>query len=275
MLQRIREQIGTAGLIIAVVALVAALGGGAYAATGHSSKAHHKKAKAKRGPRGPRGKTGPAGPAGPAGAQGPAGANGAKGDTGDQGIQGDPGADGKTVLSGTAVPGAGVGADGDFYIRTSTSDLYGPKGCTTAGSWGGCGPTSLKGAQGDPWTAGGTLPANATETGTLTVATTSTGAGQGAISFPVPLAAALDDSHVLQTGDTGFSTHCSGNASAPTADAGYLCVYDISGDFLFISDPTVGFTQNGAATSGAIAVEFTGSANDFAFGTWAVTGATP
>ena len=33
MLQRIRNQIGTAGLVVAIVALVAALGGGAYAAT--------------------------------------------------------------------------------------------------------------------------------------------------------------------------------------------------------------------------------------------------
>ena len=288
MFSRLREPFGKAGLIVAVVALVFAMLGGAYAAT--SSKRHHKKAggavvlakkfskKYSKAYSKAFSKqfavAGPAGPQGPKGDNGSGGSQGPKGDKGDTGTQGDPGADGKTVLSGTAAPGAAVGTDGDFYIRTTTSDLYGPKGCTTAGSWGGCGPTSLKGAQGDPWTAGGTLPANATETGILTVITASTGVGQGAISFPIPLAAALDASHVLQSGDTGFSTHCSGSASAPSADAGYLCVYDISGDFLFIADPTVGFTENGAATSGAVAVEL-GNENDIAFATWAVTGATP
>ncbi len=53
------------------------------------------------------------------------------------------GANGKTVLSGTANPGAGVGTDGDFYLNTATSTLFGPK---AAGAW----PTgvSLLGAAG-------------------------------------------------------------------------------------------------------------------------------
>jgi len=71
-----------------------------------------------------------------------------KGDTGSQGIQGDTGpagsngTDGKTVLNGTVVPTT-EGVDGDFYIRTDTDEIYGPK---TGGSWGS--PTSLVGPTG-------------------------------------------------------------------------------------------------------------------------------
>lgn len=59
---------------------------------------------------------------------------------GPQGEQGDPG---NTILSGTTVPGSGVGVNGDYYFRTTTTELYGPK---TAGAWGS--PTSLIGPQG-------------------------------------------------------------------------------------------------------------------------------
>lgn len=46
--------------------------------------------------------------------------------------KGDQGIAGKTILSGTEIPTT-EGVDGDFYLRTSTSDLYGPK---TGGAWG-------------------------------------------------------------------------------------------------------------------------------------------
>jgi hypothetical protein len=110
------------------------------------------------GPQGPQGDTGatgatgpegPEGPQGPTGATGPAGAegaDGATGATGPQGPQGDPGAtgatgatgaagadgaDGKTILYGTAAPTT-EGVNGDFYIRTTTNFIYGPK---AGGSW--------------------------------------------------------------------------------------------------------------------------------------------
>lgn len=54
---------------------------------------------------------GSAGPIGPTGAQGTAG---------------------NTVLSGSIAPTSGVGQNGDFYIATSTSTLYGPK---AGGNW--------------------------------------------------------------------------------------------------------------------------------------------
>jgi hypothetical protein len=47
----------------------------------------------------------------------------------------------QTVHNGTTAPGSGLGNDGDFYIDTATSNLYGPK---AAGAW--PAPVSLVGA---------------------------------------------------------------------------------------------------------------------------------
>ncbi|MEY2701966.1 MAG: hypothetical protein RLY43_599 [Bacteroidota bacterium] len=60
---------------------------------------------------------------------------------------------GNTILNGTAVPTGLIGANGDFYLRTSTLDLYGPK---TSGSWGT--PVSLKGTDGVNGATGPTGP---------------------------------------------------------------------------------------------------------------------
>lgn len=53
---------------------------------------------------------------------------------------GPAGADGNTVLNGAGPPGGGTGVDGDFYIDTTTWEIYGPK---AGGVWGA--PTSLIG----------------------------------------------------------------------------------------------------------------------------------
>jgi Phage Tail Collar Domain/Collagen triple helix repeat (20 copies) len=92
------------------------------------------------GSQGPQGVQGPVGPIGPQGAQGP------KGDTGPAGINGQNGSDGKTLLNGTAVPSTAIGSDGDFYLNTTASCLYGPK---VNGAWTNtC--VALVGAQGPP-----------------------------------------------------------------------------------------------------------------------------
>lgn len=82
---------------------------------------------------------------------GPTGAQGIQGVQGDTGATGAAGADGKTVRSGSGVPGGGLGVDGDFYINTDNHDIYGPK---TAGAWGSA--TSLIGPQGDQGDTGAT-----------------------------------------------------------------------------------------------------------------------
>lgn len=64
------------------------------------------------------------------GATGVEGPKGDPGQPGKPGQPGQPGKDGSQFYSGTAVPSVGIGKAGDFYFRTSTGDLYGPKSTT-------------------------------------------------------------------------------------------------------------------------------------------------
>jgi hypothetical protein len=114
MFNRIHQKLGTAGFIISIVALVAALGGGAYAASGglngKQKKEVEKIAKkyaGKPGKNGAPGATGPAGPAGAKGDTGGAGATGATGTgaTGPQGPQGPKGEPGETGFTATLPAG--------------------------------------------------------------------------------------------------------------------------------------------------------------------------
>ena len=77
------------------------------------------------------------------------GAEGPMGPEGPAGVQGVAGADGTLIHSGSAVPADNIGAVGDFYLRTSTSVLYGPK---SADGWGT--GVSLKGSTGSAGTPG-------------------------------------------------------------------------------------------------------------------------
>jgi len=109
----IRDPFGTAAILVAVVALIAALGGSALASGGLSSKIKGEIKKYAKLYSKQFAKPGPQGPQGP---KGDPGAKGEKGDTGPRGLQGEPGAEGPA---------------------------------------------------GSPWTAGGTLPAGQTETGSF------------------------------------------------------------------------------------------------------------
>ena len=85
---------------------------------------------------------------------GPAGANGAPGTPGSPGT---PGTNGNTILSGAVNPVNGQGNNGDFYLNTSSSTLFGPK---VAGAWSLPG-VSLIGPIGPTGPAGsGAAPAN-------------------------------------------------------------------------------------------------------------------
>ena len=87
--------------------------------------------------------------------RGPTGATGATGATGSAGTPGTPGTNGTngaTILSGAVNPAAGTGNNGDFYLNTTTSTLFGPK---AGGAWPGSG-TSLVGPAGQTGQAGAT-----------------------------------------------------------------------------------------------------------------------
>lgn len=87
---------------------------------------------------------------------------------GEGGLPGPAGEDGRTVLNGVGAPAPEIGVDGDFYLDTSTSEMYGPK---TDGDWGAAvglvgpvgpqGPAGPPGADGDPGAEGPQGPAGA------------------------------------------------------------------------------------------------------------------
>lgn len=111
MLNRIHERLGTAGFVISILALLVALTGGAYAAsgalTGKQKKEVEKIAKKYAGKPGAAGATGPGGAQGPAGAKGDAGAagsNGTNGTTGREGPEGPEGPEGSPWTAGGVVP---------------------------------------------------------------------------------------------------------------------------------------------------------------------------
>jgi hypothetical protein len=227
----------TPSTVIASLALVFAMSGGAYAASRYvitSTKqispkvlASLKGAAGKPGANGAAGATGPAG-AGTAGATGPAGPQGPQGILGTNGTNGTNGA-----------PGA-------------------------------------KGETGSPWTAGGTLPAKATETGTWTAGPSKEVAGVFVpISFPIQLKEPLEKTNVHYVTATSPSSECPGSVETPTAEPGNLCVYEApfgGGQFGGILTPEL--AAEGAGVSGAV-MTFSPDPSVTATGSWAVTASGP
>ncbi|HEV7483325.1 MAG TPA: hypothetical protein VGO13_09530 [Solirubrobacterales bacterium] len=216
--RRLKEPFGKAGLIVAVVALVFAMLGGAYAASNGGGKAT---TSAKQGKQGKPGKTGPAGPAG---------APGAKGDTGAAGAAGTNGTNGVSVTSSTEAKGTNCKEGGSKFVAGA--------GTTYA-----C--NGEKGKEGSPWTAGGTLPSGKTEKGVWSIedrrivdAAMQLGVTgvKVPLSFPIPLTEPLVEGNVhfineegkeqLGVGNAVPSTACTGTAAQPTAEPGNLCAYE-------------------------------------------------
>ncbi len=297
-----KEPFGKAGLTVAILALVLAMVGGAYAASGALSGKQKKEVEkiAKK----DAGKPGANGAAGTAGTNG---TNGTNGKDGAAGTAGTNGTNGKTVRHGTTNPTNAIGTEGDFYINTTTDEIFGPKP-TTAGAWGS--GTELKGEPGviHP---GETLPSEASETGTWSLGRikgSSVPPGypfQGIavpVSFPVPLPSELDAAHVhviapngkevdegtfeatVEPTDCGSGIEPGVGVEHPEANPGHLCIYMQSVNpalpSTFFGNSTVrkpDNTASGASVAGALlslsvnqaAAETSGYAE--ASGTWAVT----
>lgn len=119
-----QKRFGSAGLVIAVLALVAALCGAAFAAGG-LTKPEEKRVKqlVKK-----YSKPGPQGPAGTQGSQGPKGDQGAKGDPGSPGSPGQPGKDGEPGEAG--------------FCSLGNAECKLPPGASLTGSWAAGGPGS-------------------------------------------------------------------------------------------------------------------------------------
>jgi hypothetical protein len=300
MFTKLREPFGKAGLIVAVVALVFAMLGGAYAATNSGGKATAS-AKGKPGPRGKTGKTGSAGPAGPAGAPGAKGDTGAAGSNGTNGTNG---ANGESVTVTTLAPGSTECAEGGAKFSNKSGTAH---ACSAAS--GGGFPEFLPSEKTETgaWTDSTDMGEEEREPGVFSPASLTS------ISFPIPLELPLEASHVHfltpssfcdglpgeEEPEPGVIKHphaecisaleianapCTGTAASPEAPPGELCVYVTQfinvhpggsgfGPIIRPSHQAGGPESEGASTSGANIVLFPGSstARGLAFGTWAVT----
>jgi hypothetical protein len=213
MLKAIRNRLTYAN-IAATLALLFAMTGGAYAANKFLiTSTKQISPKVLKSLKGTNGKNGAAGPAGPAGAAG-AGTPGPAGPQGPAGPAGAPGAKGETGPAGAAGPEGKPGKEGAEGLE------------------------GLPGKEGSPWTAKGTLPKGATETGAwsaMAYGVPHEEFVESPVSFPIQLAAASPAGQQkafvfgqTQTENKEFGTSgCEGTAQEPTAPPGTLCVYTI------------------------------------------------
>jgi hypothetical protein len=244
MISKLHQRLGTAGFIISIVALVAALGGGAYAAsgglTGKQKKEVEKIAKKYAG------KPGATGAAGAPGAKGDAGAKGDSGTAGSQGAKGDTGAAG-----GAGAPGA-PGATG-FTERL-------PAEKTETGAW------TFGPAEGPAYIPlSFAIPLEAP-------------IGAAHVHYINEEGEEVIENTTTFELEEVTSTECLGSVASPSAEPGNLCVYaqtepeanfTFSGRILKIDN---GGLEPGASTSGARILAVSGAVGS-GFGTFAVTAA--
>lgn len=273
MMHRIHQKLGTAGFIISIVALVAALGGGAYAASGGLTGKQKKEVKniAKQ----------YAGKPGANGTNGANGAPGAKGDKGDSGANGTNGTNGTSATTEAFSGAKGSCASGGVTVKSASPEVNVCNGQT--------GFTD-------------TLPSGKTETGTwafgdITEAATppSVARFRVPISFPIPLEEGLPASQVHFINVAGEevielgpplveepSDFCKGSAKAPTAEPGHLCVYRGTEDPLELAKssneefgnpggPGTGFAASTAGTVLRFSLEANPGVGASGTGTFAVT----
>jgi hypothetical protein len=245
MLSAIRKRMRlTPSTVIATLALVFAMTGGAYAAkkylitsTKQISPSVLKALKGKAGPAGPAG-TGTAGAAGP---QGPGGAAGAKGENGVPGKEGPPGKNGTNGTNGAPGEEGPAGPEG----VCSTSSCH--------------------------------LPSGVTETGTFEGTSSAAKAIQLPISFPIPLPSSLGggSANFVTKEDVknkSYPEGCSGSAAKPEAAKGFLCVFGgFTGELVTNQFFSPGEPADLVGTTGTIVNAETENAEELVVGTWAVT----
>jgi len=266
MLSRLHKQLGTAGLTVAIVALVLAVGGTALAAkgalTGKQKKEVEKIAKKYAGKPGAPGAPGPAGPAGPKGDTGAAGSNGKDGTNGTNGTNG-------VSVTTSAASEAECGKAGGVKVTSASGNTKVCNGTT--------GFTK-------------TLPSGETETGTYSYnyhGAFGNPVALDSISFPIPLEESneeeagfvLTPEQIENEEGEGFDAGCTGTVAEPTAPAGILCVYAREDEFtggpgLNVAFPGFQPGKHGYGSTGA----FIKGRNGFepeslavGYGTWAIT----
>ncbi len=304
-LKGLKERLGAngPGLTVAVVAMILALTGGAFAAGGALTAKQKKevknlvKAEVKKHPGRP-GAPGAQGPAGPAGAKGDAGAAGTNGTNG---TNGEPGEDGEDGKDGTSVTVDEIPLGEPLECESLGGALVLEEGGTSIEvCTGKTGKTGAEGICSSATTC--VLPPGAVEMGTwafsrsvekITVEVegkkeeVTVGDSEGIlvpISFPIPLTGALAAAAVHYSTDANFATFCGGVAQAPEPiNAKELCVYANPADgiagttFVGICKPASGLSgcsasSNGANKMGAVLSFSKPTGNAKGSGTFAIKG---
>jgi hypothetical protein len=236
--------------------LVAALVGGAYAATGLTGKQKKEVKKIAKQVAGKNGAPGPAGQPGAQGAKGDTGAagtNGTNGTNGTDGTDGTDGEDGKNGESVTIIPltsGDANCPDGGAKFTNQTATGY---ACNGKGGGDGEYPKALPPGYSMTgyWEVLGTSGINAIP-----------GTSATTISFPLPLETKPTETVLVPAsgGTEEQKDKCPGDPMNPTATPGVLCLYQNLGEpaTLFVANPT---------TLGAALVF---AETDEGLGTWAV-----
>jgi hypothetical protein len=251
MFSPLRNRLGVPG-ILAVIALVFSMAGGAYAAKKYiiTSTSQIKPSVLKK----LRGPAGPAGAPGATGAVGAKGADGTNGTNGTNGSPGTPGEDGKSVVTGSEATGTGnCEGRGGAWVEVEGS---GVKRYVCNGENGGSGEAMMTG----DWSF-----SDKEVLGTMF-----------SISYPQKLSGLVNyDAENFIGPEEDPTTACPGSFSNPEAEPGNLCLYaqkvEAAGEGTdhhpfgynaYTSDPFSGATFEFAIESGA---------EGYGFGSWAVT----
>jgi len=240
MISKLHQRLGTAGFVLSIVAIIAALTGTAFAISGLNKKQKQQVtaiAKKYAGKDGAPGAQGPAGPAGPAGKDGPAGAEGKQGPEGPEGEPGPEGPEGPEGEPGEPGP---EGPEGNIKKTL-------PSGFTETGAW--SFNASLDSAEEFEFEEGAFIKLV-----------------HPPLTFSIPLPAALSALTIKLEGDS----HCSGNSFNPTAEPGYLCIYPVEGS-LKNAEFIPGFPGIALSKYGALANVIVNGDHAAGFGTFAVT----
>jgi hypothetical protein len=250
MYSRVHQKLGTAGLIVAIVALVAALGGGAYAAGGGLTAKEKKQVKkiAQTEVKKIAGVPGAPGAVGPVGPPGPAGANGK---------DGKDGTNGKNVTTGNEPTGtSNCEEQGGVWVEVEGSGLK---------------RYVCNGKDGEEGTSG----SGGTMTGQWSFSAKGLVSTLMSISYPERLPA---DPTYNWIGPGGSSTTaCPGSAANPEAAPGNVCLYAASMNAAgegTDSHPVENYTAYTPDPQSGLTVEITLASADsegYGWGSWAAT----
>jgi hypothetical protein len=257
----IREPFGTAGLIVACVALIAALGGTALAAkgalTGKQKKEVEKIAKKFAGKPGAPGAPGPVGP------QGAVGPKGDKGDAGQNGTNGTNGTNGEAGMCSEAKPECTLASGG---MLTGVFSAANPS------------PEKLEGKTLEPGVgyvlSSISFPVRVSPAPTVVYSYTLSGfhlgrevvAGDVRIFGPNPEPNTQPE---VEEDEQAYLAACPGSASEPLAEPGFLCIYQRATG----GTGTIGLweTLSEAATQSGVVLAFVASPQTWVKGSWAVS----